>query len=131
MPPLTRQSSLDETASSSDLLSAADYDDEDDVAPEPQLKAAQRVLRLTAIYQDIEDLVSIGAYVPGRSVEHDLAVGSRERIVAYLQQDSRAPITMEQAARQLHELDAWIEQSEKVLRAQANAAKLPRKQGGL
>jgi FliI/YscN family ATPase len=90
----------------------------DVVVPE-QLAHAKRVLGLTAIYQDIEDLVNIGAYVPGVNPEFDLAVQSRQRILQFLQQDSNSPMTMEQSVRQLAELSAWIDQLEKALRAQA------------
>jgi len=90
-----------------------------DVAPSEQLAHAKRVLGLTAVYQDIEDLVNIGAYVPGVNPEFDLAVQSRQRILQFLQQDSAAPMSMEQSVRQLAELSAWIDQLEKALRAQA------------
>ena len=94
-----------------------------DVTDEAQRRAARRALKLTAVYQDIEDLVNIGAYVPGRNAEYDLAVQSRERIVAFLQQDSRTALGLEDAKKQLFELDAWIEQAEKVIKAQGQAAK--------
>ena len=90
-----------------------------DVAPSEQLAHAKRVLGLTAVYQDIEDLVNIGAYVPGVNPEFDLAVQSRQRILQFLQQDSASPLNMEQSVRQLAELSAWIDQLEKALRAQA------------
>jgi FliI/YscN family ATPase len=90
-----------------------------DVVPSEQLAHAKRVLGLTAVYQDIEDLVNIGAYVPGVNLEFDLAVQSRQRILHFLQQDSASPLNMEQSVRQLAELSAWIDQLEKALRAQA------------
>jgi FliI/YscN family ATPase len=90
-----------------------------DVIGSEQLAHAKRVLALTAVYQDIEDLVNIGAYVPGVNPEFDLAVQSRQRILQFLQQDSASPATMEQSVRQLAELSAWIDQLEKALRAQA------------
>jgi flagellum-specific ATP synthase len=84
-----------------------------------QLKAARRVLALQAIYQDIEDLVNIGAYVAGVNGEFDLAVQARPKILQYLQQDSRSPSTMEQSRKQLVELAGWIEQMDRALKAQA------------
>jgi FliI/YscN family ATPase len=90
-----------------------------DVIPPEQLAHAKRVLALSAVYQDIEDLVNIGAYVPGVNLEFDLAVQSRQRILQFLQQDSASPMKMEQSVRQLAELSAWIDQLEKALRAQA------------
>ena len=91
----------------------------DDVVHVDQARHLKRVLALTAIYQDIEDLVNIGAYVPGTNIEFDLAVQARPRIVQFLQQDAAAPLTLEQSVGQLAELFAWIEQLEKALRAQA------------
>jgi flagellum-specific ATP synthase len=94
-----------------------------DVIAAEQAKQIKRVLGLTAVFQDIEDLVNIGAYVPGVNLEFDLAVQSRQRITQFLQQDSRSPMTMEQSVKQLGELWAYIEQLEKALRAQAAKAK--------
>jgi len=90
-----------------------------DVVGSDQLGAAKRVLGLMAIYQDIEDLVNIGAYVPGTNGEFDLAVQSRPRIMQFLQQEPTNPATLEQSKKQLMELVAWIEQMDKSLRAQA------------
>jgi flagellum-specific ATP synthase len=90
-----------------------------DVIGSEQTKQVKRVLALTAIYQDIEDLVNIGAYVPGVNLEFDLAVQARPKIVAFLQQDSNSPQTLEQSVKQLSDLSAWIEQLEKALKAQA------------
>jgi FliI/YscN family ATPase len=84
-----------------------------------QIRHARRVLSLLAVYQDIEDLVNIGAYVAGTNGEFDLAVQSRPRIVQFLQQDFAAPTTMAQATTQLKELHGWIEQTDRALRAAA------------
>ena len=90
-----------------------------DVTQPEQAKATRRVLSLLAIYQDIEDLVNIGAYVPGVNADNDLAVQARPKILQYLQQDSNSPTTFEQAKKQLTELTAWIDQLEKAIKAQA------------
>jgi flagellar biosynthesis/type III secretory pathway ATPase len=84
-----------------------------------QLKQTRRVLSLLAIYQDIEDLVNIGAYVAGTSVDFDLAVQARPRIIQFLQQDFSAPTTMAQSVAQLKELHTWIEQVDRGLRTAA------------
>jgi flagellum-specific ATP synthase len=84
-----------------------------------QIRHARRVLSLLAVYQDIEDLVNIGAYVAGTNIEFDLAVQSRPRIVQFLQQDFANPTTMAQATTQLKELNGWIEQTDRALRAAA------------
>jgi FliI/YscN family ATPase len=88
-----------------------------DVLDDEHLASARRVLALYAIYQDIEDLVNIGAYVPGANPEYDLAVQSRPRIVQYLQQTPQAPSNLEEARKQLFELVAWIDQTEKQIKS--------------
>ncbi|HEV7300457.1 MAG TPA: FliI/YscN family ATPase [Tepidisphaeraceae bacterium] len=93
-----------------------------DVAEKDHVRAARRVLSLTAVYQEIEDLVNIGAYVPGVNPEFDLAVQSRQKIVSFLQQESASPTTLEQAKKNTIDLSAWIDQMEKALRA-ATASK--------
>jgi FliI/YscN family ATPase len=90
-----------------------------DVTEREQLRQAARVLALLAVYQDIEDLVNIGAYVVGVNPEFDLAVQARPRILKFLQQEATAPTTLEQSRNQLAELSAWIEQLEKSLAAAA------------
>ena len=91
-----------------------------DVCDAEHLRAAKRVLGLIATYNEIEDLVNIGAYVPGANPEYDLAVQARPRILTFLQQDSAAPCTLADARKQLFELVNWIDQMDKVIRAQAN-----------
>lgn len=86
-----------------------------DVCPESQIKLARRVLSLLAIYEEIADLVSIGAYVPGMNPEQDLAVQARPRIIEFLKQESNQPTTLQQAVDQLVVLNQWIDQLEKTL----------------
>ena len=88
-----------------------------DVIPAEQTKLIKRVLTLTAVFQDIEDLVNIGAYVPGVNIEFDIAVQARPRIIQFLQQESKSPMTLEQSVKQLGELCNFIDQLEKALRA--------------
>src|SRR5690606_21585011 len=75
-----------------------------DVTDPEHQAAARRVLSLTAVYQDIEDLVNIGAYVPGVNPEFDLAVQARPKIVQFLQQSPADPCTLESARQSLMEL---------------------------
>lgn len=90
-----------------------------DVCEKPQLAAARRVLSLIATYEQIEDMVNIGAYVPGANAEYDLAVQARPRILSYLQQDANAPCRLEDARKQLIDLVTIIDQLEKVIKAQS------------
>jgi FliI/YscN family ATPase len=94
-----------------------------DVADREQLAQARRVLRQLALYAEVEDLVNIRAYVEG-NIEYDTAIKSRDRILQFLQQDAQTPSPMEQTKKQLADLTAWIDQTEKTLRttqAQAQA----------
>jgi flagellar biosynthesis/type III secretory pathway ATPase len=88
-----------------------------DVTDKAHQAAARRVLALTALYHDIEDLINIGAYVPGKNTDFDLAKESRPRIVEFLKQEAQSPISIEAAKRQLTDLAAWIDQAERVLKA--------------
>src|SRR4051812_8722779 len=91
-----------------------------DVSDPEQLRAARRVLALLATYNEVEDLVTIGAYVPGANPEIDLAVQSRPKIVQFLQQEPSAPTNLATARQQVLELAVWIEQMEKALKAQTS-----------
>ncbi len=90
-----------------------------DVCDKEQVRAARVVLSLQAAYQDIEDLVNIGAYVKGANLEYDLAVQARPRIVQFLRQEAMSACSLAESRQQLMELLAWIEQLEKALKAQA------------
>jgi FliI/YscN family ATPase len=87
-----------------------------DVTDKDHVKAARRILALLAIYQDIEDLVNIGAYVPGVNLEFDLAVQMRPKIVQYLQQEPSSPSNLEGSKKQLMELFAMVERTELTLK---------------
>ena len=57
-----------------------------DVVDPEQLHAAKVVRRVLAVWSDIEDLVNVGAYAAGASVEFDVAVKMKPAIDEYLQQ---------------------------------------------
>jgi FliI/YscN family ATPase len=87
----------------------------EDVVDAVQLRRARRVLSLLATYQDIEDLVNVGAYVPGVNREFDLAVQCRIKILEFLKQSSTSAIEFGQSQRNLAELAKFIEQAERKL----------------
>jgi FliI/YscN family ATPase len=87
-----------------------------DVCERPQVEMARRVQSLLAVYQDIEDLVNIGAYVQGANADYDVAVQTRQKVVEFLRQDSASPTNLEQAKKQLGDLNTWIEQVGRVIR---------------
>lgn len=65
----------------------------DDVVDEAHRVAARRVRRVLATWNDIEDLVSIGAYAPGANREYDVAVRARDDVRRFLEQDRRCGFT--------------------------------------
>jgi flagellum-specific ATP synthase len=105
-----------------DVLQSLSRVRSDVTTPEHQ-RHAKRVLGLTAVYQDIEELVNIGAYVPGANLEYDLAVQARQKIVQFLQQDVAIPQKLEQSVKELAALALYIDTLEKGIRAQAAKAK--------
>jgi flagellum-specific ATP synthase len=90
-----------------------------DVTEKQHVSNARRVLSLYAVYQDIEDLVNIGAYVAGINPEYDLAVQARPKIVSYLKQEAMTPVSLDEAKKQLSDLVTWIDQMDKVIRTQS------------
>ena len=82
----------------------------EDVLDADHIRRARRVLALLGTYQEIEDLVSVGAYVAGLNPDFDLAVQARPRILEFLQQDSAAALSFEQSRSDLYSLTDWIDQ---------------------
>lgn len=82
----------------------------DDVVDERHRAAAAAVRRVLATWSDIEDLVSIGAYVRGANTEYDTAVRTREAVQAFLRQGRSEGCPFEKARADLLALGALIEQ---------------------
>ena len=93
-----------------------------DVVPPEQTRQIKRVLSLCAVFQDIEDLVNIGAYVPARISNSIWPCSPGPRSCSFCSRIRPSPLKMEQSIKQLGELSAWIDQLEKALRAQAQKA---------
>jgi FliI/YscN family ATPase len=87
----------------------------EEVVDEPQLQRARRVLSLLATYQDIEDLVNVGAYVPGVNRDFDLAVQCRPKILRFLKQASDFPVNAQETQRDLAEIAKFIDQTDRKL----------------
>ena len=90
-----------------------------DVTDADHNRMAKRVLSTWAAYADIADLVNIGAYVPGANPTADVAYKSRERITKFLQQEPTAPTDLTAAKRELADLCAWIDGTERQVAGQA------------
>lgn len=93
-----------------------------DVVDEAHLEAARRVLQLTALWQEIEDLVNIGAYAMGSSREYDLAIRAKPKIDAFLQQRIDEHVGLQQAREELLALAREIGFLAKKLATTATAA---------
>jgi FliI/YscN family ATPase len=89
----------------------------EEVSDPQDVHRARRVLSLLAVYQEMEDLVNVGAYVSGVNPEFDLAVQARPKIISFLRQEATRAVGIEHSRRQLAELSAWIDQAERKLRA--------------
>jgi len=87
-----------------------------DVSPKVTVQQARRVQSLLARYDEIKDLVSIGAFVKGQNAELDLAFAARPLIIKFLQQDTSAALTGEQSQKELADLSMKIDELEKSIR---------------
>lgn len=90
-----------------------------DVTLREQGVMARKVLALCATWNEIEDLVNLGAYQRGTSPDYDLAVEARPKIVQFLKQESMSPISLPESQRQLSELCQWIDATDRLIRANA------------
>ncbi|HVT80675.1 MAG TPA: hypothetical protein VHM90_08455, partial [Phycisphaerae bacterium] len=85
-------------------------------------RMAGRVGQLLATYAELEDLVNIGAYVPGANPQNDLAVRMNGKIMEFLKQAKTAPVSLEQARVQLAELSMAIDREAKMIEQHVRAA---------
>jgi len=72
-----------------------------DIADVKHLQMAREVRRLYSLYQQNQDLISVGAYQPGSDTRIDEAIKKNADIVNFLQQDMNEQVDM---ARSLQEL---------------------------
>ena len=92
-----------------------------DVVDAAHLERARRVQRLMAIWEDISDLVHVGAYAAGTSAEYDLAIAARPWIEGFLRQDMNESVSFEAACEALLALDARISEAEAAARRASTA----------
>ncbi|NMA91960.1 MAG: FliI/YscN family ATPase [Firmicutes bacterium] len=67
-----------------------------DLVDQPQKETAGRICKLMATYEKMEDLINIGAYVPGSQQEVDLAINKRGPIMKFLQQEAEQKYSWEE-----------------------------------
>jgi flagellum-specific ATP synthase len=98
-----------------------------DLVDEKHYAVAQDVRRLMAVWQDIEDLVNIGAYASGTNPEYDLAIAAKPWIAEFLQQKIAESSSLQDAKKRLFDLADRIEKTRKQLAKPAAPAVAPAK----
>lgn len=93
-----------------------------DLADSAHLAAAARVRRLLAVWSEIEDLVSIGAYAAGTNPEYDVTIRMRPAVEAFLRQSIDEEAGFAASREALLVLAAQIEDAEKSAAPAARAA---------
>ena len=89
-----------------------------ELVDQEHLKLARTVVRLLAAYDEVADLVNIGAYATGANPDVDLAVAMHREILAFLRQSITEPVSLDQAHKQLADLSARIERTRKQVETQ-------------
>jgi len=79
-----------------------------EVTEKDHLNQARKIIRLIALYRNIEDLVNIGAYAMGTNEELDLAVQAQGAINQFLQQAIEEEVTYDQALHELKDLSKTL-----------------------
>ncbi|MBU0639928.1 MAG: FliI/YscN family ATPase [Planctomycetes bacterium] len=93
----------------------------DVVVGEAHREAARHVRRVLTVWNDIEDLVSIGAYVPGANAEYDVALQTRETLNAFLTQERGVGYPFEESAAAIISLGQLIAQTRQAVTANSAA----------
>jgi flagellum-specific ATP synthase len=93
-----------------------------DVVDAAQLEAAATVRRVLAAWNDIEDLVNIGAYVRGANPDFDLAVATRPALDEFLQQRRDDPADFKASRERLLKLAEEIRRRRESLSTAAGPA---------
>lgn len=96
-----------------------------DLVDDKHYAGAQEIRRLMAVWQDIEDLVNIGAYAAGTNPEYDLAVAAKPWIAEFLQQKIAEPSGLADAKKCLFDLADRIDKARKQLSKPAAPAAMP------
>jgi len=77
-----------------------------DITSPEHRELAGKLREVLAIYQEAEDLITIGAYAKGSSSKIDYAIGLIDAVNAYLCQQIDEPASFEDSLQQLHDLFA-------------------------
>ncbi len=100
-----------------------------DVVDAEHLSAAAEVRRVLAVWNDIEDLVNVGAYAAGTNLEFDVAVRMKPAIDKFLKQDMNEQSDFGVTRGRLLDLVAAIASTRKEL-SPSKATQQPERSGG-
>lgn len=87
------------------------------------LAASRTILKALAVWNDIEDLVSIGAYATGTNAEFDAVIHTRPAVLAFLQQAISQRVSFAEARQQLISLAQQIEETTRRLSREGGRAR--------
>ncbi|HOA72558.1 MAG TPA: FliI/YscN family ATPase [Phycisphaerae bacterium] len=82
-----------------------------DVVDEQHLSAARTIVRNLAVWNEIEDLVNIGAYAAGSNPQFDTVIQTRPAVLAFLQQAVGDRVSLAESRKQLLVLAQQIEET--------------------
>jgi flagellum-specific ATP synthase len=74
-------------------------------------EAAKKIQRIVATWEEIEDLVNIGAYARGTTPEYDLTIEMKPKVDAFLQQEMNERIEFDAARTELLKLGEEIDKA--------------------
>ncbi len=83
-----------------------------DIVDEQHLAASRTILRTLATWDEIEDLVNIGAYAQGSNPTYDAVIHSRDDVLAFLRQAIGERVSHTEARRHLLEVAQKINELE-------------------
>lgn len=97
----------------------------DDVTDKEHREARRRVVKLLSAYQQVEDLLSIGAYAAGSNPDYDLAIACKPAIDRFLQQgEGDSSVSLSQTRKELLALVQHFEQARKQMAKGAGSARV-------
>ena len=75
-----------------------------DIVDPEVLKMASEMREILASYQEVEDLITIGAYKPGQNPRVDRAVQKHEHVLKFLKQSADKPCSIDDCWRSMKEI---------------------------
>ena len=75
-----------------------------DIVDPEVLRMASEMREILASYQEVEDLITIGAYKPGQNPRVDRAVQKHEHVLKFLKQSADKPCSIEDCWRSMKEI---------------------------